>query len=73
MSERINVPDIFGSLVFNDEVMRKRLPKDTYEQLNKHIEERTPLTFEIAQEVATVMKSWAVEKVQHTLHTGSSQ
>lgn len=62
MSERINVPDIFGSLVFNDEVMRKRLPKDTYEQLNKHIEERKPLTFEIAQEVATVMKSWAVEK-----------
>ena len=62
MADRINVPDIFGSLVFNDEVMRKRLPKDTYEQLLWHIENKKPLTLEIAQAVATVMKAWAVEK-----------
>ncbi|MCQ2488657.1 MAG: glutamine synthetase III [Clostridia bacterium] len=62
MSEKINVPEIFGSLVFDDEVMRERLPKETYEELNKHIEEKKPLTFEIAQKVASVMKSWAVEK-----------
>ncbi len=62
MSNRINVPDIFGSLVFNDEVMHERLPRDVYAELNRLIEEKKPLTFEIAQVVASCMKSWAVEK-----------
>ncbi|MBQ2500374.1 MAG: glutamine synthetase III, partial [Clostridia bacterium] len=62
MSNKINVPDIFGSLVFNDEVMHERLPRDVYAELNRLIEEKKPLTFEIAQVVASCMKSWAVEK-----------
>ena len=62
MSERINVPGIFGSLVFNEEVMHEKLPRETYDALNKCIEDNKPLTLEIAQAVASCMKSWAVEK-----------
>ena len=57
-----NIPGIFGSLVFNEEVMHEKLPKETYDALSKCIEDNKPLTFEIAQSVASCMKSWAVEK-----------
>lgn len=57
----VNVPEIFGSLVFNDDVMHERLPKQTYNELKKCINENTPLTEEIAQQVASAMKTWAVE------------
>lgn len=57
----VNVPEIFGSLVFNDDVMHERLPKQTYNELKKSINENTPLTEEIAQQVASAMKTWAVE------------
>lgn len=57
-----NIPGIFGSLVFNEEVMHEKLPKETYDALNKCIEDNKPLTLEIAQAVASCMKSWAVEK-----------
>ena len=57
-----NIPEIFGSLVFNDDVMHDRLPKQTYEALKECIDKDIPLSLEIAQSVASAMKTWAVEK-----------
>ncbi len=56
------VLDYFGSLVFNDQVMRERLPKDTYKALRRTVEEGTDLTIDIANSVANAMKNWAIEK-----------
>lgn len=55
------VENLFGSMVFNDEVMLKRLPKDTYLKLKKCREEYKPLTIEVADIIATKMKDWAIE------------
>ncbi len=57
----MNVPEIFGSLVFNDAAMRERLPKGTYKALKKTIEEGKPLDLNIANVVAHAMKEWALE------------
>lgn len=57
-----NIPEIFGSMVFNDKVMRERLPKETYKALKKCIDAGTRLLPEIADIVANAMKDWAVEK-----------
>ena len=57
-----NVPEIFGSLVFNDAAMKERLPKGTYKELKKTIEEGKPLDITIANVVAHSMKEWALEK-----------
>ena len=51
----------FGSKVFNDEVMKARLSKSTYQKLNRTIREGTYLDPEIAEEVANAMKDWAIE------------
>ena len=51
----------FGSLVFNDKVMRDRLPKDIYKAVHKTIEKGTHLELDVANCVAAVMKEWAVE------------
>ena len=56
------VPDIFGELVFNDNVMRERLPKETYRSLKKTIEEGLDLDIGVANIVANAMKDWAIEK-----------
>ena len=56
------ISSIFGSMVFNDAVMKERLPKDTYMALKKNIEEGTNLTLEVANVVANAMKNWALEK-----------
>ncbi|MFW5780041.1 MAG: glutamine synthetase III, partial [Bacillota bacterium] len=56
-----NVSDIFGSLVFNDKVMRERLPQDTYKALKKTIFNGEPLSEHIADTVANAMKDWAIE------------
>ncbi len=56
-----NIPEIFGSLVFNDKVMRKRLPRDTYRALKKTVRIGKPLDKSIANVVAASMKDWAVE------------
>ena len=58
----MNIPEIFGIDVFNDEVMRSMLPKETYESLKKTIEEGTHLDPNIAQTVANAMKDWAIAK-----------
>ncbi len=58
----INIPEIFGSMVFNESVMRKRLPKDIYNQLQDTIKNGTPLDVSISDVVANAMKDWAIEK-----------
>ena len=57
-----NVPEIFGNLVFNDAAMRERLPKGTYKELMKTIEQGKPLDISVANVVAHSMKEWAIEK-----------
>jgi len=58
----VNVPNIFGSMVFNDAVMKERLPKDTYKALKKTIANGTHLELDVANVVANAMKQWAIEK-----------
>ena len=63
------LPELFGSMVFNDKVMRERLPKDTYKALRKTIQLGKSLDRSIADVVANAMKDWAVEKgVTHFTH-----
>ena len=59
---RSNVPEIFGSMVFNDAIMRDKLPKDIYKSLKKTIEDGRDLDISIANVVAIAMKDWAIEK-----------
>ncbi len=54
--------EIFGQNVFNQDVMRERLPKAVYKNLKKTIDEGLPLDPSIADVVATAMKEWAVER-----------
>ncbi len=58
----MNVPETFGSLVFDDRVMRARLPESVYSSLKKTIDEGSELNAEVADAVAEAMKDWAVEK-----------
>jgi len=57
-----DIPNLFGSMVFNDSVMRARLPKDIYKALKKTMSQSTHLELEVANVVANAMKDWAVEK-----------
>ncbi len=57
-----NIPEIFGSMVFNDATMKERLPKATYKALKKTIDLGEPLDLSVANVVANAMKDWAVEK-----------
>ncbi len=57
-----NVTEIFGANVFDDSTMRERLPKETYKELKKTIDEGKPLNRKIANAVAHAMKVWALEK-----------
>jgi glutamine synthetase len=57
-----NIPNIFGSMVFNNAVMKERLPKDTYKALRKTIANGTHLELDVANVVANAMKDWAIEK-----------
>ena len=56
-----NVPELYGSMVFNEHVMRERLPKDTFKQLMKTVKEGEPLNIDVANVVAHAMKEWAIE------------
>ena len=58
----MKVPELFGSMVFNDAVMKERLPKDVYKTLRKTIIQGTALDPEIANVVANAMKDWALSK-----------
>ena len=57
-----SVPEMFGSLVFNDDVMRERLPKEVYKSLTKTIATGKTIDASIADVVANAMKDWAIEK-----------
>ncbi len=57
-----NVPGLFGSMVFNDEVMRERLPKEVYKSLTKTIATGRTIDASVADVVANAMKDWAIEK-----------
>ena len=56
-----SIPEIYGSLVFNDKIMREKLPKDMYKALKKTIENGTHLELDVANSVAVAMKEWALE------------
>jgi len=56
-----NVPEMFGSMVFNDKKMQERLPVTTYKALKKTIKNGEPLDISVANAVANAMKEWAVE------------
>ncbi len=58
----MNVPELFGSKVFNDAVMKARLPKDTYKALKKTIDDGLQLQLDVANVVAHAMKDWAIEQ-----------
>ena len=57
----LNVPEIFGSLVFDDRTMQERLPRETYRALQKTIQNGKSLDLSIANTVASAMKDWALE------------
>ncbi len=62
MSETVfNVAESFGEYVFNDTVMKERLPKQIYKELRKVIDEGAQLNIQVADVVANAMKDWAIE------------
>jgi len=56
-----DIPCLFGSMVFNETVMRDRLPKDVFKALKKTMSKGTHLELDVANVVANAMKNWAVE------------
>ena len=56
-----SIPDMYGSLVFNDTVMKKRLPSDVYKALHKTTKYGASLDIDVANTVAAAMKNWAIE------------
>ena len=60
--EKTNVPEIFGSMVFDDRQMRERLSEEVYSSLKKTIDENVRLDEKVAEAVAVEMKKWAIEK-----------
>ena len=73
MSDVLNVSEMFGKNVFNDAVMRDRLPKSVYKKLKKTIEDGAELDPSIADVVAHAMKDWAIGGEPPTIPTGSSR
>ncbi len=57
-----NIPSIYGCMVFNDDIMRERLPKEVYKSITKTIETGRTIDASIADVVANAMKDWAIEK-----------
>jgi len=62
MNDIINVPELFGSDVFNESTMKVRLSANTYHAWKKCIENDLPLTLDVANDIAEAMKIWAIEK-----------
>ena len=62
MEEGFNVADIYGEDVFSDSVMRERLPESVYNELHRAMDEGAQLNLTVADEIAEVMKQWAIEK-----------
>ena len=61
MTKHENIPELFASMVFSEDVMRERLPKDVYKSLINTIAEGTEIDASIADVVAGAMKDWAIE------------
>ncbi|MDR1939716.1 MAG: glutamine synthetase III [Clostridiales bacterium] len=57
-----NLKEVFSSMVFNERIMKERLPKETYKSLKKTISEGSLLDLETANVIANAMKDWAIEK-----------
>ena len=57
-----NVPELFASLVFNEDTMKERLPKETYKLMKKTLQSGKRMSLETANVVANAMKDWAIEK-----------
>ncbi len=68
----MNVAELFGQNVFNDKIMRERLPKKVYKELHKTIDDGKELDPMTAEVVAGVMKDWAVKWARPITPTGSS-
>ena len=62
MSEILNVPELFGSDVFNEATMKQRLDPDVYCAWKQCIRTGSPLQLSVANEIAEAMKNWATEK-----------
>ena len=62
MSDYINIPELFGTDVFNEATMQKRLAPETYRAWKRCIETGTPLPLDVANDIAEGMKLWAIEK-----------
>jgi glutamine synthetase len=62
MSNIGNLKEVFSSMVFNERIMKERLPKETYKSLKKTISEGSLLDLETANVIANAMKDWAIEK-----------
>ncbi|MBE5749859.1 MAG: glutamine synthetase type III [Clostridiales bacterium] len=60
--EAKRIPELFGTMVFNDKVMKERLPSEAYKAVRRAIEGVEPLSHDYAKTVASVMKDWAIEK-----------
>ena len=56
------IPEIFGSMVFNESVMKERLPKDTYKALKRTREQGEPLDPQVANIVANAMKNGLLKR-----------
>ena len=67
-----NVPEIFGLDVFTEATMKQRLAAHVYESWKNCIETGSPLTLDVANEIAEAMKVWAIEKVPPIIPIGSS-
>ena len=59
---KTDITAIYGTMVFNDSVMRERLPKEAYDAVKRAVRDGTPLSHDYAKCVATAMKDWAIEK-----------
>ena len=70
MAEKTSVPEMYGSLVFNDKVMKDRLPKDIYRAVHKTIQNGTHLELDVAN---TVARNGQWSRAQRILRTGSSR
>lgn len=57
-----NTKEIYGSMAFNEHVMKERLPSATFKSLKATIDNGKPLDLDVANVVASVMRDWAIEK-----------
>ena len=72
MSNYINVPEIFGTNVFNEATMKQRLAPEVYNAWKQCIITGSSLQLDVANAIAEAMKEWASRKVPPTTPTGSS-